>query len=90
MLKSQLALAFSHSLSKYIRASCLPPLSLFWAPHTLNMISTTDFYPKQKLPLYGFHGAQMVLSSVEELDESQNNKLYILMVHTLSIIKISL
>lgn len=56
----------------------------------LNMISTTEFYPKQKLPIYGSHGAQMVLSSVEELDESQNNKLYILIIHTLCIIKISI
>lgn len=56
----------------------------------LNMISTTEFNPKQKLPLYGSHGAQMVLSSVEELDESQNNKLYILIIHTLCITKISL
>lgn len=59
-------------------------------PHILNMISTTEFNPKQKLPLYGSHGAQMLLSSVEELDESQNNKLYILIIHILCIIKISL
>ena len=54
------------------------------------MISITVFYLRPKLLLCGSHRAQILLSSVEESEESQKKKLYVLMSYTLSIIKNSL
>jgi hypothetical protein len=54
------------------------------------MIAITVLYLRPKLLLRGSHRAQLLLRSAEEHDESQNNKSYVLMIYTLSIIKTSL